>query len=478
MSNNDANTEVLALPVGVAGTLSATETDDLLAYFEPDAILLLGDDNRADVAADLRSRDVIVIYPRGEADATGIYTMRDIDVVIVTEPEQLRGIKKAEAEGMVDTETETFVVSDLLDLRIDKERLETTLEGGDAYREALQPDTLEGSYTHLSMQLPATYSREWDDLSVHGMSPAASQGRPPLPCLSLRADGYVTVESLSSQQLGMKAIDNIGPTTADRLRDAGFDSSTAIANADPTDLQEVKGIGEKRAGQISDGATAMTNGEVVRTSDSPVPGEDPVFIDIETDGLNATITWLIGVKDGIDGNYMAFLNPDPSEPGKAVRDFMLWVDANARDRTFITWNGWNFDYPTLREHIIDYCPEYLDVWESLSKRDLYRWTVDLDNAVLPGRTNKLEHVAEGLGWEPDTTGLSGKAVGEAYRKWVQEQTPETELDWDRHREYCRDDVESLEYIYKQTRSEGRLASKGGGTASLEETTAQGTLNEW
>ena len=46
----------------------------------------------------------------------------------------------------------------------------------------------------------------------------------------------------------------------------------------------------------------------------------------------------------------------------------------------------------------------------------------------PGCTNKLEHVASALGWVHDDTGLSGAAVGRAYRQWIKHVThPRTRL---------------------------------------------------
>ena len=124
-----------------------------------------------------------------------------------------------------------------------------------------------------------------------------------------------------------------------------------------------------------------------------------MFIDIETDGLNPTSVWLIGVKDGVDGNYMSFIETDPDVKSGAVEPFMAWFKANASDRTVMAWNGWGFDFPVLRKHIQKHCSQYSSTWKRASKRDPLRWARDLDNAILPGRTNKLEHVAEALGWE-------------------------------------------------------------------------------
>jgi len=184
---------------------------------------------------------------------------------------------------------------------------------------------------------------------------------------------------------------------------------------------------------------------------------------------------LIGVKDGIDGNYMSFIETSNPGSGEAVSEFMLWFKANAANRTVLAWNGWGFDFPVLRKHIQNHCPEYVDVWKQASKRDPLRWARDLENAILPGRTNKLEHVAEGLGWSGHETGLSGKEVARRYRAWLEEQSVENELEWEMHKQYCKDDVDALAFIYEAMDDAGRLAGDVGNARDIEEETSQGGL---
>jgi len=157
---------------------------------------------------------------------------------------------------------------------------------------------------------------------------------------------------------------------------------------------------------------------------------------------------------------------------------MMWFSVNAADRKVMAWNGWNFDFPVLREHIQKHCPEYLDDWKRASKRDPLRWARDLDNAILPGRTNKLEHVAEALGWEDNGTGLSGGEVARRYRQFLENPCEETELEWDRHKRYCQDDCEALERIYVAMQDSSRLETTDiEESMDVEEETAQGSLFE-
>lgn len=132
----------------------------------------------------------------------------------------------------------------------------------------------------------------------------------------------------------------------------------------------------------------------------------------------------------------------------------------------------------LRKQITAHCPEYLESWKQASKRDPLRWARDLNNAVLPGCTNKLEHVASALGWEHDDTGLSGAAVGRAYRQWMQTRDPAHELDWDRHKRYCEDDVAALAFIYQEIEAASRLdATTDDNRKRMGEATTQGTLGD-
>ncbi|WP_255194697.1 ribonuclease H-like domain-containing protein [Natronobeatus ordinarius] len=164
----------------------------------------------------------------------------------------------------------------------------------------------------------------------------------------------------------------------------------------------------------------------------------------------------------------------------ALEAFLSWLAEFGQDQPIVAYNGWNFDFPVINEHIADHCPRYLDFWESTYRFDLYDWAVRENNATLPGLTNKLEDVAEALGWEPLDTGLTGAEVARLFQRYAANPCPATELDWERHKRYCEDDVRALAHIYhKINDSTNRMTSNSSGTrSSNRNSTSQGTLSDF
>jgi uncharacterized protein YprB with RNaseH-like and TPR domain len=467
----------------------ADQLRDALNYADPDALLLT--DPGALVRLRATAPDLVeaqgpLLAPGDSNAGEGAHhRVRGVDLVVPSTDEELGAVGALESDGALDQSTETYVVSDRLDVTVRPTALEAALLGAGAYREALAPDALDGSYTHVSTAAPVDYYREWDGLTVAGAGPDADdaaggdRGGREIPTLHLHPDGTVCTTGIATSRLGLRALSGVGETTAGRLREAGFDDPEAVADAVPADLLHVDGVGRDSAETICDHARALESGEVVRYGDEYFPDREPVFIDIETDGLTPTVVWLIGVLDREgEETYMSFLNRDPDDPGRAVDAFVAWYAANARGRPVVAYNGLSFDFPTIADHVERHCPEHLEDLENAYTFDPYHWAVRQDNAVLPGRTDKLGDVAAALGWETDDTGLTGAAVGRAYRRWMRERTAETEPDWERHERYCEDDVRSLAFVYDALAdAEGASPRRDSGSKTGDDT-AQGTLTDF
>jgi uncharacterized protein YprB with RNaseH-like and TPR domain len=176
---------------------------------------------------------------------------------------------------------------------------------------------------------------------------------------------------------------------------------------------------------------------------------------------------------------MSFLQTDPDDPGRAIEDFMAWYTANASHRPLVAYNGWRFDFEVLHEQLVEHCPHYAEDWTSTYRFDPYQWAVTNGNAILPGRTNKLEDVAAALGHEREEKALTGAAVARRYRQWMADRAPETEPDWDRFSGYCEDDVRALAAVYDALEASGRIESRDDdGDRNTGTETTQGTLSEW
>lgn len=452
---------------------------ELLTLTSPDAYLVTDTVTDASEATGIQYQmpeHRPTFYPGSEYTGnTEVRSINGIDIVICAAYEDLEKIRRYEKAETITPSTPTFIFSNLLSLETDLDSLETSLNGIDDYTNHLQPSQLDGSYIHLTGNIKSGYCREWDGLTIRGFG-GEKQSTNGFTLLEISPSGYINSNHFDKSMLGLQALEGVGPKTANRLQQNGFKTRDKTANSDISELIAISGIGEDKAQTIKDSADAIERGIIVPQSNKPVPGNDPICIDIETDGLNPSFVWLIGIKDSSSNEYLNFIQTDPSDKGKAVRDFMQWFTATKRDRTIIAWNGWEFDFPVLREHIQRHCPEYLEDWERASKRDPLRWARDFENATLPGRTNKLEDVANALGWDGHNTGLSGAEVARKMQEWMNNPSPETELDWEKHKQYCQDDVEALELIYRELESASRVANTDNQTRiDIENETTQSSL---
>jgi uncharacterized protein YprB with RNaseH-like and TPR domain len=243
----------------------------------------------------------------------------------------------------------------------------------------------------------------------------------------------VDTRTIGADRFGLESLAQVGHKRAQTLIENGFIDVADVADSSIAVLSDITGIGTKTAEKIYYSAEALTKDTVFRLTHDDVPVDEPLYIDIETDGLTPTMIWLIGVFDPQADRYMAFSATDPDNKGKAISVFASWFAANAADRTVVAYNGMGFDFPSIANHIHTHCPEYSDDWDSAFTFDPLWWATKQDNALLPGRTNKLEDVAQALGWDVDETGLTGQIVGERFTRWMRTPCDETELDWEAHK---------------------------------------------
>ncbi|MFB6078834.1 MAG: ribonuclease H-like domain-containing protein [Halarchaeum sp.] len=471
---------VLAVyPDAALDRLTDRQLGESLDYVGPDVVLVERPYRRT------RFPGGVATVALGGRDAGPVTDPPGPQVAVARTPDDLAALREHERRGSLDADAETFVLSDLLSVDVDLVALETSLDGREAYERALSAADLEGAYTHLTTTAAPGYRNDWGGLVVQGVRPGADEtGASPgaaVAALSLHADGTVAADTYDPGRFGLEGLAGVGPTRAATLRHAGYASKSDVAAASVDDLRTLDGIGAATARRVRYAARARVDGRVYRTSSARLPGNDPVFVDVETDGLSPTMLWLIGVYDTRTDAYRSFLATDPDDRGAAVRAFASWYAENATDRPVVAYNGERFDFPHLTEHIDRYAPTHADAWRDAWTFDLRWWARTEDNAVLPGVTNALDDVASALGWDGDDTGLSGAVVGQRFRRWLADPRDGTELDWERHEAYCEGDVRALACVYDAVRDAEHVAgvAAGGGPTDTEPTeTAQGTLGDF
>jgi len=483
----DDTVEVLALPSAVLDRVTQAAVRDAVGYFEPALVVIPGPRNpQGEAVVRDAVPDLPVVHPqlarrddgigqyrytadRGVHEATDPPESAAVDVIAVQGRDRLPGLRAELAAGERHTgDAATFVVVPELAVEWETASLSATLPAADDF--AGLATTLPEPVTVLAGGQPADYYHEWDlraDLTVPvaGLGATEREDAGFAQCVCT-AEGRVAAEAVDPDAFGLQAVTGVGRATATRLHREGCRTIEDLRNLALDDLTDLAGIGRATAERIHDHADVLDSGEpLVVTNKTPVKSRDgrpPLCLDIETDGLSPTIIWQIGVYDPATDTHQAFIETDdPTDPGPIVEAFVTWLLANHGNRTLLTWNGHAFDYRYLGQFIRQYCPEYADAWEQLWTYDLYAWAVRKENALLPGRTNKLSHVAGALGYDGVETGLTGAQTAAAYQQFVRDET--NEPDWDRHRAYCEDDCRALWHVYRAVRDAPRRDTTDSGT---------------
>jgi uncharacterized protein YprB with RNaseH-like and TPR domain len=449
---------LLALRCDALAGLASDAIVDVIDYFNPDLIYIVRKNMDMRVVSRLqRDCDQPIIHTRGTA-IVRTETVNDVTVAFTRSADGISSATTAADKAVPDTAA--YVVCDELQMNPDTVAMETTLDGLDdiaRYQAHTDRET-----TFLTGALEASYDYVWHAeingtavrLPIRGLAPLRRSGAPELACLTCDTDGRVAITSAPADKFGLQALSEVGPTMAQRLTDNGYTTRADVAAATEQELQAIHGIGNSTARTMHHSARALAKEGVVRQTDATVPAADypPLFIDIETDGLSPTIIWLIGVYDPECDEYIDFIDTDPSrdEPGTATRAFITWLAAEYDRPSLMTWNGYNFDYKHLTRFIAGHAPEYTEYWnESVFTYDLYDWAVTNDNAVLPGRTNRLEDVAAGLACDRNAAGaaIDGKTLARTIQRLLQSPDRAGEMDWDAARAYCEADVRELAGVY-------------------------------
>ncbi|MFC3959977.1 ribonuclease H-like domain-containing protein [Halovivax cerinus] len=496
----DVGARVLALPTEMAATRESAALTDVRSHADPDLVLLPGPGRRPQAAARARQYfDVPIVHPP-LGDAGGTVSEHEVGSTRLIAVQRATALSTAAAtvERLESNATDgpAIFVCDDIGVTVDRTTLGASLDHADALVDCVPGDRRLG--TVLTGRLPATYDRCWvldRDGGVRAVREPAELGSdehstPDASAVWLRIRGVgsiddygdsgtvVTmdlapgtsserdgasddgdpgdpwpirsVEPIGADTFGIRAVAGVGAKTAGALDERGIRSKADLLETPVSELAVLSGIGETAAHRMHQHARVLETGEPCRVTAEPLPGESdadpPLCLDIETDGLSPTIIWQIGVYDPATDDHHAFVErTDPSEPGTVIESVVEWLVGTHPDRTLLTWNGWQFDYKHLGSFVERYVPAYCEAWDSIAKRDLYGWAVTDGNAVLPGRTNKLEDVADALGYAGSGTGLDGATTAAAYSQFVRTGEP---LDWDRHERYCENDCRALWTVYE------------------------------
>lgn len=447
MKENRSSIKLLSLSPYILNQLKSHQIDDLLGAMKPDAVILSSSESNPQAFSEMsQTFDLPCLYPAGqnEGEITSM-TIGGIDLVWMNTHESLFTVADKIKSGEINTDTPTFYITTDISVKLLPTKLKATLENKNYYTGFSNQSP--GNPVFLSTKLDASYEQNWDGTLIRGIDTIDADLSVLIPVIKLYSDGLTSIETIRNSRLGIRAIESVGRKTAEKLVDNGYDSFEKIATTPKADFKLIRGIGKKTAERIQPHAQALAYDKVVRKTLDPLPGTDPVFISIETDGKQPTVIWQIAVLDSKTGEYHCFMHNDPNDKERVVGDFLDWYMRNTNKQTIVSWSGWDFDFKHIDHFTNNYADFFVDVWNKCNKLGLKEWAVDNENAILPSRTTKLSSISECLGYERSVADLSGERVAAVFREWVRAQNQNIEPDWELYDQYGKDNVESLKYVY-------------------------------
>lgn len=223
-----------------------------------------------------------------------------------------RTVRRENAEDCDIHSSEAYILSDQLSVSVDLINLEARLDGLSDYREPLIENDALGDFTHLSIEANPEYRAKWQGVDVQGVMPGASEQQGTTQAgiahFELQSGGVVGGKTRKLGDFGLQAVTQVGESRIETLQEADIETRQDLSTRSVQEIANLSGIGQSLARRVIESAQVIEEGEVRKAPEATLPDREPIFIDIETDGLNPTMIWLIGVlKRDNEDSYMPFI---------------------------------------------------------------------------------------------------------------------------------------------------------------------------
>ncbi len=422
--------KILHLPGESVRGYSGKDVRDIISYFDPDLTITSNmiDFQRKKVKDDITCEFIDLDILDGLFEKT----VGNEDLIVLTKEQCLSDID-------LNGDKKTIVMTDLIEEDMDPITFDYQLTNTSII------DDLEEKCIDLrlfSTSIEAGKKPTCKGQTIYGLGTSENMGDVKVPCV-LTGD-MPHIETLDVSKVGISAVPGLGRKFSTLLERRGISSRDDLCACEPSDLLSCDGIGAYRSTKWISSAKAMEDQKVYRIQKDDLRAKHRIFIDIETDSLNPSIIWHIGIFDDDRGVYEYFLEKEPARRGRIIRRFVDHIEEiGGKDTVLLAWYGEKFDFYHLENFIDEHSPEKKSAWDDTDKIDFMKW-VD-DHAALPCRSSKLENVAMRIGYEPDLLGLDGGEVGKMYSEYMEDS--KKELDWEKLKLYGKEDVMEMKYIY-------------------------------
>jgi Icc-related predicted phosphoesterase len=276
--------------------------------------------------------------------------------------------------------------------------------------------------------------------------------------LELESAGLKTIEWRQIRPVCI--VPGIGDVSAQRLRGIGIRTVEELAVA-PAEIVSRTALFGRLPDVLMARARAIVENRPIFLRAPELPGEDEVFLDIETD-LNQKYIWLIGLCVGEKGKYHGFFADSPKEEKAILIDFLSFMESHP-EAELLTCSGSRFEERVIRGRLTFHglsttvCDRTIDLFQNISQ-----------TVALPTTSCQVKEIGSFFGYRYKHPDLDGYRVASLYMNTYQKSKDRLQ----RRRlgskliEYNEDDVRCLPFILDALQNFWKKEESSGGTSTL------------
>jgi len=241
----------------------------------------------------------------------------------------------------------------------------------------------------------------------------------------------------------LSALPQASASNVRRFWDAGIESLEDISRENIDQLQKVVGAGRPQAELWINVKKAIKNEKITlrdKSAFEPLKKENLIFFDIETD-LTQSIIWLIGAYSSKEEDFSSFSNLDYEE--NLLIEFREYLE-EFTNPTLVYYGNNGFDEERFKASMKRYS---IKIPESVAFYDLgknIQW-----NLIGAFQKLSLKPLAKKLsGYDYQKQDISGIEAGFIFSRYLEEGI---KGDWDKIKQYNRDDVLALKSLSQEIR---------------------------
>ncbi|MBS3817145.1 MAG: ribonuclease H-like domain-containing protein, partial [Candidatus Thermoplasmatota archaeon] len=327
---------LLHLPEEAVRGHTEEEILDLERYFKPDLTISSGFTGaKKRVLEDKGNSDILHIE---EVDKYWIKETESETILILRDSDSVDHLSRDSFIG-----ENTSVITDMIREEVGRISYERSLKKVSIIDEL--SDIFDDFHT-FSTGVEAERQHHYNGKKIHGLGPVIDREGVKIPFL--KTGETPKVKSFPAERVGLLAIPGLGKKFSTKLKSRGIVDRKKLKEKNPEEIMDLEGVGPHRGTKWISSAEAIENECVYTIQENELEDKHKIYLDIETDSLDPSIVWHIGLYDDKEEEYTCLMEKEPEKKGRIMKRFGEYLEEHCGpDSVLLAWYGSGFDFKVL-----------------------------------------------------------------------------------------------------------------------------------